>query len=213
MTKKRIGLVAITLFLGACGSSGGSTTGSSASSSTPTSTAASKGSSGATAAKTADAPKPVELTEFDLSSADPKWKGWVAKGPADAKVMADGVEGARIAAKGPSIMDMKKGGDMGFDVAFAWGKDDLKELKASIQKGADHPMGDAKVKVTFTKDDPDDLEWTLEVGDMKSYNFEIHMNVEKSDITCKNNYMVGAGNEDEAKRIMDACKSLHKKAK
>lgn len=157
--------------------------------------------------------KPAEMVEFDLSSADPKWKGWVAKGPADAKVMADGVAGARIAGKGPNILDQKKGGDNGFDVAFAWGKDDLKSLRTNLQKGADNPIGDMKVKLTFTKEEPGMLEWTSEVGDSKTYNFVMHMNVEKTDITCKNNYMVGAGNEDEHKRHMEACKTLAKKAK
>ncbi len=159
------------------------------------------------------APKAAEMAEFDLSTADPKWKGWVAKGPADAKVLADGVNGARIAAKGPSILDQKKGGDQGFDMAFAWGKDDLKTLKKNLQTGADNPIGGMKVKLTWTKDEADLLEWTTEVGEMKSYNFVQHMKVEKTDITCKNNYMMGSGNEAEHKRVMDACKTLAKKAK
>ncbi len=164
------------------------------------------------AAKPAEpAAKPVDMVEFDLSTADPKWKGWTAKGPADAKVMADGVNGARIAGKGPNILDQKPGVDQGFDVAFAWGKDDLKELKKNLQKGADSPIGDIKVKITWTKEEPGLLEWTTEVGDMKSYNFVMHMKVEKADITCKNNYMIGAGNEAQHKRFMDTCKTLAKK--
>jgi hypothetical protein len=131
----------------------------------------------------------------------------------DAKVLADGVNGARIAAKGPSILDQKKGGDQGFDVAFGWGKEDLKSLKKNLQTGADHPIGDMKVKLTWTKDEADLLEWTTEVGEMKSYNFVMHMKVEKTDITCKNNYMMGSGNEAEHKRVMDACATLAKKAK
>ena len=41
----------------------------------------------------------------------------------------------------------------------------------------------------------------------------IHMKVEKADITCKNGNMMGAGNEAEHKRLMDACSTLAKKAK
>ena len=104
----------------------------------------------------AETAKPVELVDHDLSSADPKWAGWSAKGPADAKVMADGVAGARLAAKGPSLLDRKPGSDEGFDIAFAWGKDDLASLKSNLKKGAD----DSKSTLTFTKDEADRLEYT-----------------------------------------------------
>lgn len=203
-------LVLVISQLVACGDGGGGA-GSAQPSSKPAGSA--KPAATATAAKTAEPAKPVELVEIDLSTADPKWAGWIAKGPADAKVLADGVNGARMAAKGPGLMDRKPGGDNGFDVAFAWGKQDLKELKANIQKGADNPIGDTKMTVTFTKDEAGLLEWTSEVGKSKSWNFVMHMNVEKTDISCKNNYMIGAGNEDEHKRQMEACKTLAKKAK
>lgn len=177
-------------------------------------TAAATTTAAATAtAKPAEPAKTVEMTEFDLSTADAKWKGWVAKGPSDAKVMQDGVQGARVAANGPNILDRKPGGDNGYDIAFAWGKDDLKELKKNLQKGADNPIGGAKMKLTFTKDEPDMLEYTTEVGETKSYNFVMHMKVEKADVTCKNGNMMGAGNEAEHKRLMDGCKTLMKKAK
>ncbi len=176
-------------------------------------TAGAKPASTGAAKPTAAAATPVEMVDHDLSSADPKWAGWTAKGPKDAKVLADGVQGARVAGKGPSILDQKKGGDNGFDIAFAWGKEDLKSLRTNLQKGADNPIGDMKVKLTFTKEEPGLLEWTTEVGEVKSYNFVQHMSVEKTDITCKNNIMIGSGNEAEHKRVMDACKTLAKKAK
>lgn len=202
---------------GGCGGEGSGSASAAAASGSPAASgkpaATATASATATAKPEAPAAKPAEMVEFDLGTADPKWKGWVAKGPADAKVLADGVQGARIAAKGPSILDQKKGGDNGFDVAFAWGKEDLKGLKKNLQQGADHPIGDMKMKLTFTKEEPDLLEWTTEVGESKTYNFVMHMKVEKTDITCKNNFMVGAGNEDEHKRIMEACKTLAKKGK
>ena len=39
----------------------------------------------------------------------------------------------------------------------------------------------------------------------------MHMQVEGKDYTCKNNYMMGSGNEAEHKRVLDACKTLAKK--
>lgn len=197
--------------LAACGNdSGGGTTGAPATGKATTAAATAAPPATATAAPK-PAAKAVDMIDIDLSTADAKWKGWTAKGPADAKVLADGVQGARIAAKGPSILDHTKGGDNGFDMAFAWGKDDFKSLRKNLQKGADNPIGNTKMKLTFTKDEPDLLEWTTEVGDTKTYNFEMHMKVEKADVTCKNNYMIGSGNADEHKRVMDACKTLAKK--
>ena len=161
------------------------------------------------AATTPEAPK-VELIDHDLSSADPKWAGWTVKGPSDAKVMKDGVNGARVAAKGPSIMDRKPGGDEGFDIAFAWGKEDLKKHAELVKKGADT----AKSTFTVLKDEGGVLEYTLkgESGNT-TYNFMVHLNVEKTDVTCKNGNMMGAGNEAEHKRLIEACKTLAKKAK
>ena len=204
-------LALIGLQLAACSGGGGATTGSAT---TGTSTATTGKSSGPSTAPSSAAPTPpkaVEMTDLDLGTADPKWKGWTAKGPAESKVLADGVEGARIAAKGPSMLDRKPGGDNGFDIAFAWGKEDFKAFKDTLQKGVDNPVGGVKGKLTFTKDEPDFIEWTFEVGDSKTYSFQMHMNVEKTDVTCKDNYMVGAGNPEERKRDEDACKTLSKK--
>ncbi|RLB64378.1 MAG: hypothetical protein DRI90_04725 [Deltaproteobacteria bacterium] len=156
-----------------------------------------------------ETPKAIEMVEHDLSSAHEVWKGWVASGPKGAKVLADGVKGARIAAKGPNILDRKKGGDKGFDLAFEPGKNDLKTLKTNLEKGAANP--EAKLKLTFVKEEAGMLEWTAEVADTKTYSFVMHMQVDGKDYTCKNNYMVGAGNEAEHQRHLDACKTLKKK--
>jgi len=201
-----IALVLSTLALGllACDSAPKDTGGD-----TKTTAADDKGKKGDKPAGKEAAPKPIEMVEHDLSSAHEVWKGWVAKGPKDAKVLADGVKGARIAAKGPSIIDRKPGGDNGFDVAFAPGKQDLKGLKTNLEKGAANP--EAKMKLTFTKEEDSMLEWTAEVGKTKTYNFVQHIQVDGKDYTCKNNYMVGAGNEAEHKRHLEACKTLKKK--
>jgi hypothetical protein len=197
--------------LAACNNEGGGATPAASATGKPATSAPAAAVTATAAATPSPAKAAVALADFDLSTADAKWKGWTAKGPADAKVMADGVQGARIAAKGPSILDQKKGGDNGFDVAFAWGKDDLKALKKNLQKGADNPVGNVKMKLTFTRDEADMLEWTTEVGDSKTYSFEMHMKIGKADVTCKNNYMVGSGNPEEHQRVMDACKTLNKK--
>jgi len=169
------------------------------------------GSSAAAAPKPAEAAKPVELADHDLSSADPKWAGWTVKAPAGAKVLADGAAGARVAGKGASILDRSPGGDRGIDVAFAWGKQDLKELKANLEKGAAAQTGEYKSSYTWVKEDADTLEWTNEVGKTKSFNFVKHIKAEGQDITCKNNYMMGSGNEAEHKRAMEVCGTLAKK--
>ncbi|MBW2526618.1 MAG: hypothetical protein JRI23_20720 [Deltaproteobacteria bacterium] len=163
----------------------------------------------APSAKEEAAPQKVEMVEHDLSSAHEVWKGWVAQGPKDAKVMADGVKGARIAAKGPNLLERKPGGDNGFDLAFEPGKQDLKSLKTNMEKGAANP--ESQMKLTFLKDEEGMLEWTAEVGKAKTYNFVMHMQVDGKDYTCKNNYMMGSGNEAEHKRHLEACKTLKKK--
>src|SRR5262249_29167193 len=58
------------------------------------------------ALKSAPEPTAADMIEIDLSSADPAFKGWSAKGPKDAKVLADGLHGARIAANGLQAFDI-----------------------------------------------------------------------------------------------------------
>jgi hypothetical protein len=200
-----------TVALGACES--GSTPGASGSASAAGTTAATSKSTGATSTAKATATAAataVEMVDQDLSAGDASWAGWTAKGPKDAKVMADGVKGARIAAKGPGLLDQKPGGDQGFDIAFAWGKPDLKNMKTNLEKGASAP--DYKMKLEFTKDEAEFLQFKSTVGEMTTHGFSMAMKVDGKDITCQNNIMVGAGNEAELQREIDACKSLaHKK--
>ncbi len=168
--------------------------------------------SASASAKPAEAPPPaaVEMAEHDLASADASWKGWSASGPKDAQVMADGVKGARIAAKGPSLMDRKPGGDNGFDIAFEQAKADMKAAKTFNENAVKGGAG--KVKVDYIKEDADLMEWTTTVGETKTYNFVLAMKVDGKDVNCKTNFMMGAGNEAEMKRDIDACKTLkHKK--
>ena len=205
----------LTLSLAACGEGAGGASSASTSSANPTASA--KGSGAPSAAPKADKPAAaaVEMVAHDLEAGDPKWKGWTANGPKDAKVLGDGVNGARIAGKAAkSMLEQQPGDDTGYDIHFAWGKDDLKQLKKSItaEKMA---VPDVKVVTTVTKDEAGFLEWTDETttksGTSKSYNFVMHLNVEKTDVSCGNNFMIGAGNEAQHKAHMEGCKTLAKK--
>jgi hypothetical protein len=156
----------------------------------------------------AEAPKPpppppapvIEMVEHDLSSADPEWAGWVAKGPKEAKVMQDGVKGARIAA----------GRAAGFDLAFAPKKQDLATIKKNLEIGAEKSEG--KLKLTFTTDTADALEWTADGYGAVKFNFIRNMTVGDREIACKNNYMIGIDGEESLARHKEACDSLAKKA-
>jgi hypothetical protein len=155
------------------------------------------------------------MVDHDLEAGDPKWKGWTAKGPKDAKVLADGVNGARIAGKAAkSMIQRGPGDDTGYDIHFAWGKDDLKATKKAIT-AEKIPVEGVKVVTTITKEEPGLLEWTDEITTKtetsKTYNFVMHLNVEKTDVSCGNNFMIGAGNEAQHKAHMEGCKSLAKK--
>ena len=141
----------------------------------------------------------VKMIEFDLSAGDPEWAGWVAEGPEGAKVMADGVKGARIAADGHDA----------FDLAFAPKKTDLAELEANVQKGADASKGE--MKLTFTSDTPELLEWVADGYGSKRYNFVMNMTVGDREVTCKNNYMMGIATEEDLAMHKAACATLKKK--
>jgi hypothetical protein len=154
----------------------------------------------APAAEAPAAAAPVEMTEFDLTPADPTWAGWTAKGPASAKVMADGVKGARIAAGRR---------DGGFDIAFAPKQTDLAELKKNLEIGA--KASDGKLEHTFTADATDKLEWTSTGYGATKYNFVMHMKVGDREVTCKNNYMVGIDSAEARTQHQEACKTLAKK--
>jgi hypothetical protein len=202
----------------ACGDgAGGAASGSAAASSKPAASAKPSSSTSPATAKPEEkkADAPVEMVDHDLEAGDPKWKGWTAKGPKDAKVLADGVNGARIAGKAAkSMIQRGPGDDTGYDIHFAWGKDDLKATKKAIT-AEKIPVEGVKVVTTITKEEPGLLEWTDEITTKtetsKTYNFVMHLIVEKSDVSCGNNFMIGAGNEAQHKAHMEGCKSLAKK--
>jgi len=204
---KILGAALLMLPLVACGSDN-ATPASSASasaapaaktSSSPAASAAPKPSAAPSAAPAASASAPAaEMVEIDLSSADPAWKGWVANGPKDAKVLADGVHGARIAANG---MDA-------FDVAFGQGKAMLKTVKSGVEAGVKGSGG--SLKVTYTTDTADKLEWTTEVGSTKTYNFVWSIKASGKDMSCSTNTMMGAS-EAMVAQLKTACGTLKKK--
>jgi hypothetical protein len=152
--------------------------------------------SAASATPSANAPA-AAMVEVDLSTADPAWKGWVMMGPKEAKVLADGVHGARVAANG---MDA-------FDVAFGTGKPMLKTTKSGVEAGAKA----SSAKVTFTTDTADKLEWTTEVGSTKSYNFIWAIKASGKDMTCNTNAGMGVSSESMLAEIKAACGTLQKK--
>ena len=156
--------------------------------------------------------KPAKMVEHDLSSAHEVWKGWVAQGPEGAKVLANGIKGARIAGGGKGLVFTKAGGDRGFDVNWQPGKMDLKNVKENLEK-AKKFAPDLKLEHKFLKDEADALVWTSTTGKTGTtvYNFIVHMQIDGADYTCKNNAAKGAGNEAEHKRMMAACNTLKKK--
>lgn len=151
----------------------------------------------AAAVPTAAAPA-AAMVEIDLSTADPAWKGWVVQGPKEAKVLADGVKGARVAANG---MDA-------FDLAFAQGKTVMKEVKSGVEAGVKGSGG--SLKVTYTVDTADKLEWTTEVAGTKSYNFVWALKASGTDVSCRTNAAMGAS-EALVAQLKTACGTLKKK--
>jgi hypothetical protein len=163
------------------------------------STAASTPSTPASAAlpKPAASAPAAAMVEIDLSSADPAWKGWVAQGPAGAKVLADGVHGARIAANG---MDA-------FDVAFGQGKPLYKDIKSGLEAA----KKSGNVKITITTDSADKLEWTVEAGSSKAYNFVWAIKASGKDMTCQTNSGMGVSSDAMLATLKTACGTLQKK--
>jgi len=153
----------------------------------------------ATATATAQAGE-AKLTEYDLSTAGPKWKGYVAQLPREgAKVMGDGSDGARLATNGRE--------ENPFDLAWAPGKGLLPDVK----KGVESVGKDGKIKVEFKQDNAEGLEWVLTFeGGKKSYHFDLLMKVGTADFHCYTLPM-GLDSEDQLKKHKDACKTLAKK--
>jgi hypothetical protein len=144
---------------------------------------------------------PTAMAEFDLSPAAANWKGWVAQGAKDGRVMVNGVNGARIAANG---MDA-------FDVMFNPKKKDLKELKKNLEIGAAAAKG--VMTITFTANTPDNLEWFTEANGVKRYGFTTNFKASGKDVSCSNNIMIGIRDTDLLQRTKDACKTLTLKKK
>lgn len=150
------------------------------------------------AVKPAAEPTAADLVDLDLSGADPSWRGWLAKGPKDAKVMADGFKGARIASNGLNA----------FDLSFAPRKTKLADTKKGIEAGQKIMGGTAKT--TYTTDSADKLEWVTEVGLTKVWHFSWNMKVSGKDVTCSAGPM-GAASESMLALLKSSCESLHRK--
>lgn len=154
----------------------------------------------ATAAKPADpAPGAGELVEIDLSPGDPVWKGWVAMGPKDAKVLADGIHGTRIAANGMNA----------FDVAFSPAKTSLKDVKSGAEAAMKGSGG--KLTVTFLVDTADKLEWKSDGYGTTTYNFAWNYKVGGKDVSCLTNAAMGTSSEAQFNQLKAACGTLKKK--
>jgi hypothetical protein len=167
------------------------------------STAAAGGGRAAGAGEPAAAGKPPErqaeeMVEHDLASADPEWSGWVVRGPKGARVMADGVNGARIAADGHDA----------FDLAFAPRKTDLAELKERLLQGAEASSGE--MKLTFTSETPELLEWSAEGYGTTRYHFMMNMVAGDRDVTCQDNIMIGIVSEAYREAHKSACATLRR---
>jgi hypothetical protein len=199
----------LALALAACGGESGTPgSGSGSPSGKPSASSAVSGKpSAAAATATATAmpaataqPAEGKVTEYDLTKAGDKWKGYVAKLPREgAQVMADGSDGARLATNGRE--------ENPFDIAWAPGKGHFADLK----KGIEAAGKTAKIKTTFLADTADGVEYTNEFeGGSKTYHFDIVVKVGKADFHC---YTLPLGLSDEAqfKKHKDACKTLEKK--
>lgn len=200
-------LSVLALALAACGGEGGTPSGSASPSGKPSAAMAASGKPSAAAAATAATPAATatavaeaKVTEYDLEKAGPKWKGFSAKLPREgAQVMADGIDGARLATNGREANP--------FDIAWAPGKGSLPDLKKGIAAAGK----DGKLKTTFTSDTAEGVEYVnqYEAG-AKTYHFDILMKVGKADYHC---YTLPMGLNDEAqlKKHKDACQTLAKK--
>ena len=150
------------------------------------------------AMKPAAEPTAADLVDMDLSTADPAWRGWVAKGPKDAKVMPDMLKGARIAANGLGA----------YDITFVPRKTKLADTKKGIEAGQ-KIMG-SSTKTTYVTDTAEKLEWITEVGLTKVWHFTWNMKVSGKDVTCSVGTM-GAASESMVALLKTGCESLRRK--
>lgn len=132
-------------------------------------------------------------TDYDLSPAGAKFKGWSIKGPSGAKLMSDS-EGARVTGGAPS-----------FDVIVSLDKPDLAAKKKTfdvINKGGSST-------VTVSTDTPTLLEWTFATSGITLYSFMEVETVGSTQVTCKN--MNGVTSEASLAKAKEACKTIAKK--
>ena len=162
-------------------------------------TPAGAGAGPASAGQAKEAAGGSELTEIDLSSGDPIWTGWVAKGAKDAKVLADGIRGVRLAANGMNA----------FDIAFSPTKTSLKDSKKGVEFAAKSSEG--KLKVTFLVDTPEKLEWKSDGYGTTSWNLVWNYKASGKAVSCSSNAAMGASSEAQLAQLKESCLSLRKK--
>ena len=130
------------------------------------------------------------LTEYDLSSVNAKWKGWTVKAPEGAQVMGDLGTRARVAGK---KVDFNLNQD----------KPDLAGKRKTLES-----IKSSDVKFAFTKQTPDELEWSVESSGHTSYSFIHVVHVGKATVQCEPE---NAGSQDALQAIADACTTVAKK--
>ncbi|HEX7601245.1 MAG TPA: hypothetical protein VF316_06550 [Polyangiaceae bacterium] len=130
-------------------------------------------------------------TDYDLSSAGAKYKGWSIKGPSGAKVMSDS-DGARVV------------GAQSFDVVVGLDKPDLAAKKKTFD--AINKSGTSTVKVST--DSPTLLEWTFSTSGITLYSFMEVETVGATQVTCKN--MNGVTSAASLAKAKEACKTIAK---
>lgn len=140
-------------------------------------------------------PAEVQTIDYDLSSADPRWQGWTATAPAGARVMEDGVHGARLAADGL----------FGFDLSFAPQRQDLSELRRNVEAGAQ--MANGELTLSFLESTPDSLVWTVTGYGSTTYKFAMNLTAGDREVSCSN-LMMGLQSEAELEQHRAACRTL-----
>jgi len=154
----------------------------------------------------AQVPKASELVDYDLSKAGPQWKGWVAKGPKGCRVMKDLGDHARLACKGPDIVESSRSGRRGFDLVFVPKKQDLAAFKKRMAKRFDRNRREGAFKVL--SDQPDLFAWREGKGKFHGYFFVMNRKVGDREVSCQPNLMLGGGIPAEHQLHLAACRTL-----
>jgi hypothetical protein len=183
--------------------------------STSAATAPAASSSASAAASAPSTPPPAGMVEYDLSTVDPKWKGWVIDGPPNAKVMLEGVTDARLAQAGQGMMASGPPVDT-LDISLKLEKASLDDEKAQLKSLKPHPSPGVTRKVTVITDTPDKLEWTdvyTRKGQVHTeYHFVMNFQASGQDATCRTLQLgMGAVSKDGLAQFEASCATLHKK--